>query len=690
MDSTVSDGGGQFTLSGATMTGGSIVTLYLDGESQYGVTVTLGSGTSMTGVSIYQDRLIVRSDSGSVALTNAMLDIADNNGDSDITAIYTENSGVANVKSGKHLHVWANDTFTPGGNVNVGSGVFIRGTLVAGSNTVTLSGAWVNGGTFTANTSTVALDGTGQSLSGATTFYNLSKSVSSADTLLFRASQTFTISNTTTLQGAASNLLSLLSTTSGTQWSIDPQNGRSISYVYVQDSNNINATVIDPSNSTDGGNTTNWFSGTSSVAGNSGGRHRPNDSPGKDNGKGHGAAPDNAQGSEGTGDEGEGENEPPPPPPAVTQSPDGGVKVTIGLPEALSDLSRAERERLVRARKLERAGEREPGEHEDLTELIGRSEARRLERERTERIRSLRPIVRRVEPIVKPGRITRTVVAQGRMKSSLLSFIERIPLGLQELASQAMTDLVASLHETNAMATILQSASAFAQALMGKSAQAIALLLQKNGFEHDVSEFAKGLLFEHLTAWRLDDKEHGAATTEQPARPAGGRLYSTAMTKIGNTFVIRRLRLSILGPGGIAYASVPVILFSTPQRTFSDQEGIAEFENVEIGEHSLEIHLDDKFVIHKALILDPPEGLDIPEGESIDVIIPLINVHVEEIHGAAPDALGKELLTRIVILITLISMAVVQTCLLIMFLQRKDRFCRFCHVLRRIAGKTSP
>jgi hypothetical protein len=63
---------------------------------------------------------------------------------------------------------------------------------------------------------------------------------------------------------------------------------------------------------------------------------------------------------------------------------------------------------------------------------------------------------------------------------------------------------------------------------------------------------------------------------------------------------------------------------------------------------------------------------------------------VEEIHGAAPDALGKELLTRIVILITLISMAVVQTCLLIMFLQRKDRFCRFCHVLRRIAGKTSP
>ena len=45
VDSDVSDTGGQFTLSGVTLTGGTIVTLYLDtGGSEAGVTVSFGSG----------------------------------------------------------------------------------------------------------------------------------------------------------------------------------------------------------------------------------------------------------------------------------------------------------------------------------------------------------------------------------------------------------------------------------------------------------------------------------------------------------------------------------------------------------------------------------------------------------------------------------------------------------------------
>src|SRR3989344_5624289 len=305
----------------------------------------------MTGMHLYQNRLIARSDSGSVALTNAYLDIADNAGDTDITAIYSENSGVLNVKSGESLTVWTGDSFTPGGTVNVGSGVTIRGTLSAGSNTITLSGSLLNAGTFTAGTSTVALNGTGQSLSGSTTFYNLSKVVTTSETLLFAASQTFTITNSTTLKGTEDQLLHLRSAVSGQQWTIDPRGTRNIAYVDVKDSNNGNDIIIDPSASADSGNNTNWFPGVPHSAPNAGGGTRSGGSEDEKN-----ALPDAAPGEEGTGEEQEEEREPLP---VAMEQEDGSIRVTIGVIEEIpSGLSLEDRERFVRERMLERAGAR--------------------------------------------------------------------------------------------------------------------------------------------------------------------------------------------------------------------------------------------------------------------------------------------------------------------------------------------
>ena len=103
-DTDETDAGGQFTLSGATMTGGSIVTLYLDGETEDAVTVVLGSGSAMTGISLFQDRLIVQSESGSAAVTNSTLAVADNNGDADITALYNiDSSAILHVEADKEL-----------------------------------------------------------------------------------------------------------------------------------------------------------------------------------------------------------------------------------------------------------------------------------------------------------------------------------------------------------------------------------------------------------------------------------------------------------------------------------------------------------------------------------------------------------------------------------------------------------
>ncbi len=142
------------------------------------------------------------------------------------------------------------------------------GTLDSNGQNITLAGNWNNSGTYTSGSNTVTLDGTSQALTGASTFYNLSKIVTSADTLTFPASATTTVTNTATLKGVAGQLLSLRSSSADTQWLFDPQGTRTIEYLDVKDSNNVNATGIITAdlNITDSGNLTNWTFNTAPVA----------------------------------------------------------------------------------------------------------------------------------------------------------------------------------------------------------------------------------------------------------------------------------------------------------------------------------------------------------------------------------------------------------------------------------------
>jgi hypothetical protein len=98
---------------------------------------------------------------------------------------------------------------------------------------------------------------------GSTTFYDFTKSTSTTDTITFEAGERQTITNTLTLNGAESNLLSLRSTSAETAWEIDPQGTRTIAYLDVQDSNNVNASAIDASDGTnvDSDRNTNWSFG---------------------------------------------------------------------------------------------------------------------------------------------------------------------------------------------------------------------------------------------------------------------------------------------------------------------------------------------------------------------------------------------------------------------------------------------
>ena len=135
------------------------------------------------------------------------------------------------------------------------------GTYSAATSTLNLTGNFAHsGGTFTASTSAVVFNGANQTISGSTTFNNLTKSVSSAATLTFTAGTTQTLTGTLTLNGTNGNLLSLRSSSNGSQWSIDPQGTRTLSYLDVKDSNNINSVSIITSGFaiTDSGGNTNW------------------------------------------------------------------------------------------------------------------------------------------------------------------------------------------------------------------------------------------------------------------------------------------------------------------------------------------------------------------------------------------------------------------------------------------------
>jgi len=122
-----------------------------------------------------------------------------------------------------------------------------------------VAGNWANSGAFIHNSGTVTFINNIQAsvISGATTFFNFT-STTAGKQITFTAGTTQTISGTLTLAGASGNLIVLRSTVSGSQWNINPQGTRSVSFVDVKDSNNSNVTVITVANSEDSGNNTNW------------------------------------------------------------------------------------------------------------------------------------------------------------------------------------------------------------------------------------------------------------------------------------------------------------------------------------------------------------------------------------------------------------------------------------------------
>lgn len=109
--------GGTYSINVSVAAMGDVVTVFLDGETEDAVTVTRTADavSNITGVDLYQNRLIVRhEDSGPT--TNANLGQYDNDNDLDIP--YTSNTNNLLVLTGTELHVWSGKTFDAGGDVD--------------------------------------------------------------------------------------------------------------------------------------------------------------------------------------------------------------------------------------------------------------------------------------------------------------------------------------------------------------------------------------------------------------------------------------------------------------------------------------------------------------------------------------------------------------------------------------------
>ena len=149
-------------------TTGDIITVFIDGETEKAVTVTRSAGADISGLDIYQNRVIVRhEDSGPI--TNSNLNQYDGGNDSDIK--FTSDGTSLTVSAGNKLYIWPNKNFSPGGAVTINGNAqaspdgdlhIATGATYSAGATTTLAGSWIasSSATFTHNNYAVVFTAT--------------------------------------------------------------------------------------------------------------------------------------------------------------------------------------------------------------------------------------------------------------------------------------------------------------------------------------------------------------------------------------------------------------------------------------------------------------------------------------------------------------------------------------------------
>ncbi|MCP3681749.1 MAG: DUF11 domain-containing protein [bacterium] len=212
--------------------------------------------------------------------TNATKDIFQTNADLRVVSQLTVTAGTLDVSTNGNTLSTAD-----GGNITVNGGTInaAGGNVDANENIIISSGVFIapgsgksftleddfthSGGTFTHSSGTLTLDGTGQSLTGSTTFFGLSKVVAAADTLTFDNTATQTVVDSLTLQGADGQLLSLRSDldNNAANLMLQANGSQSINYVDVKDNDASGGVTLIARNGANSNGNTNWEFGSSII-----------------------------------------------------------------------------------------------------------------------------------------------------------------------------------------------------------------------------------------------------------------------------------------------------------------------------------------------------------------------------------------------------------------------------------------
>lgn len=175
---------GTYSLSVPDPGNGGSIALWLDTNGgASGAVHTLSSGSNISGLDLYQNRLIVRHESAG-PISNANLGLCDKNSGSacaDSDLHFNETGGALTVDNDWRLYIWGGKTFAPGGALTLNSGAAAgapggdikwaasTSALNIGTNSLSVGGDWLNvaGGSFTKSagqTTTFTAAGSGFSI----------------------------------------------------------------------------------------------------------------------------------------------------------------------------------------------------------------------------------------------------------------------------------------------------------------------------------------------------------------------------------------------------------------------------------------------------------------------------------------------------------------------------------------------
>lgn len=262
---------------GGTLTTGSGDTLTINsaktGTMNAGSTVTNGGTISGAGT------LELKDDSGATATGGTLSSLVKfNTAAAGVTVparTYGSNVEIYNNTSSNYsatLDTAGSQTITVTGSFTITKGS--SGTITADANTydptINVGGSWINGGTFTAGTSSVTLNtATAAVVSGTTSFYDLTidaNAIGAAKTVNFASGTTQTVTHTIALNGSVGKVLTL-GLDGGTHgvnlWTLTlPSDYTSGDYITVADSDVTSPYKITPSaggHVTDGGHNPGWL-----------------------------------------------------------------------------------------------------------------------------------------------------------------------------------------------------------------------------------------------------------------------------------------------------------------------------------------------------------------------------------------------------------------------------------------------